>query len=152
LSTLEPDDLRGRLETLAALVPLLEAPDGDFGHWEPPWHGPDGTMRLPQFVTGPLYDTLMDAVARGRWMIVGFDWPTWARTDEAQALWKDPAALATATPDQLARFLTALIRSERFSEGTLDEAHASGLLLRIARRAERLAAELGEGDRRASVR
>jgi len=28
------------------------------------------------------------AVGRGGWLIVGFDWPTWARTDEAQALWK----------------------------------------------------------------
>jgi hypothetical protein len=76
----------------------------------------------------------------------GFDWPTWARTAEAQALWKDPAAMASATPDQLARFLTALVRSERFSEGTLEDAHESVLLARIACRAAALAAELRGGD------
>jgi hypothetical protein len=134
-----------RLDALAALLPVFEAPGGEFGHWEPPWQAPDGTVRLPQFVTGPLYDALIDAVARGGWMMVGFDWPIWARTDEAQALWKDPASLSAATPDQLARFLTALIRSERFSEGTLDEAYESGLLARIARRAAALAAELRAG-------
>lgn len=144
MAVADPDDLPGRLDALAALVPLLEAPGGDFGHWDPPWQAPDGTRRLPQFVTGPLHDAFMDAMARGRWIVV-FDWPTWARTDEAQALWKDPAALAAATPDQLARFLTALIRSERFSEGTLDEAYESGLLLRIARRAAALAEELRGG-------
>lgn len=144
MAVIEPDDLPDRLGTLAALVPLLEAPDGDFGHWEPPWQAPDGTMRLPQFTTGPLYDAFMDAVARGRWIVV-FDWPTWARTAEAQALWKDPVALAAATPEQLERFLTALVRSERFSEGTLDEAFESGLLLRIARRAAALADELRGG-------
>lgn len=141
MAVIEPDDLLGRLDALAGLVPLLEAPGGDFGHWEPPWQAPDGTMRLPQFTTGPVYDAFMDAVARGRWIVV-FEWPTWARTDEAQALWRDPAALAAASPYQLERFVTALIRSERFSEGTLDEACESGLLLRIARRAAALADEL----------
>jgi hypothetical protein len=148
MGMIEPDDLQGRLDVLAALVPLLEAPDGDFGHWDPPWTAADGTMRLPQFVTGALCDTFRDAVARGHWVIVGFDWPTWARTDEAQALWRDPATLAAATPDQLAWFLTALIRSERFSEGTLDENYRSGVLARIARRAAVLAEELRANDDR----
>jgi hypothetical protein len=46
--------------------------------------------------------------------------------------------MATATANQLAKVLTALIRGERFSEGTLREAFESGLLLAIALRAEAL--------------
>lgn len=67
-----------------------------------------------------------------------FAWPEWARTDEAQRLYRDRAALAQATPDQLVKLLTGLIRSDRFSEGTLAEAFESGLLTAIARRAREL--------------
>jgi Family of unknown function (DUF6508) len=137
-----PADELARLEELAALVPVLEAPDAVFGRWEGQREDAEGRIHLPYFEPGPACDAFRAAVGRGGWLIVGFDWPGWARADEAQALWKDPAALAAATPDQLARFLTALIRSERFSEGTLDEAFESGLLARIARRAAVLAAEL----------
>ena len=150
MTTTDPADLLERLDALAAILPALEASDGDFGRWEPMAQGRDGTYNLPYFVSGPLFQAFTGAVARGRWMIVGFDWPTWARTDRAQALWKDPSAMATATPDELAWFLTALVRSERFSEGTLDEAYESGLLARIARRAAVLASELRKANGGAS--
>lgn len=64
-----------------------------------------------------------------------FAWPEWTRTDEAQRLYRDRAALAQATSDQLVKPLTGLIRSDRFSEGPLAEAFVSGLLAAIARRA-----------------
>lgn len=140
---MDPTDERARLEALAALVPVLEAPDAAFGRWEAQWEDAEGRIHLPYFVPGPACDAFRAAVGRGGWVIVGFDWPAWGTTEEAQALRRDPATLAAATPDQLARLLTALVRSERFSEGTLDEAFASGLLARIARRAAALAGETG---------
>lgn len=139
---MDPLDERARLEALAALVPVLEAPDAAFGRWEAQWEDAEGRIHLPYFVPGPACEAFGAAVGRGGWVIFGFDWPAWASTAEAQALRRDPAALAAATPDQLARLLTALVRSERFSEGTLDEAFESGLLARIARRAASLALEL----------
>jgi hypothetical protein len=142
MTSTEPADEIQRLDALAALLPALEDPDAVFGRWEGSWEGADGIVHMGYFVPGPVGDAFLAAVGRGGWVTAGFDWPTWARTAEAQALWKDPAAMASATPDQLARFLTALVRSERFSEGTLEEAHESGLLARIARRAAALAAEL----------
>jgi hypothetical protein len=54
----------------------------------------------------------------------------------------DPEATAAATPDQLARLLTAIVRSDRFVEGSIAGAFDSGLLARIARRAAALLAEL----------
>ena len=74
-------------------------------------------------------------------MRIGFDWGSWLQTPEGAALWDDPAALAAATPDQLEMLLTAIIRSDRFVEGSIAGAFESGLLVRIARRAGVLLAE-----------
>ena len=123
-----------RLRTLADLVPVLEAPDADFGHWD---IGPaaDGTAHLPWFVPGPTEDAFRAAVGRGGWIVVGFDWMQWMQTDEGRSLRDDPAALAAASPDQLGMLLTAIVRSDRFTEGSIAGAFESGLLARIARRA-----------------
>ena len=48
--------------------------------------------------------------------------------------------MRTATADDLARLLTAIVRSDRFSEGSINGAFESGLLARIARRAATLLA------------
>ncbi len=135
-------DLADRLRPLAALVPLLEAPDADFGHWEGGSTGTDGVLHLPWFEFGPTADAFRAAIGRGGWVIVGFDWMTWLRTDEGQALRDRPEAVETATPDQLAMLLTAIVRSDRFVEGSIAGAFESGLLSRIAKRAAALIAEM----------
>ncbi len=126
-----------RLRELADLVPVLEAPDANFGHWD---HGPsaDGGAHLPWFVPGPTEDAFRSAVGRGGWVVVGFDWMQWLQTDEGRALRDDPGALATASADQLGMLLTAIVRSDRFTEGSIAGAFESGLLARIARRAASL--------------
>ena len=122
-----------RLRLLAALVPILESADADFGTWEePPAVG--GVQHLPYFTFGPAADAFRDAVARGGWVVVGFDWRSWLETAEGQALRERQDAVATATTDQLARLLTAIVRSDRFVEGSIAGAFESGLLARIARR------------------
>jgi Family of unknown function (DUF6508) len=65
-------DLAERLEALADLVPVLEAPDADFGHWD---RTPttDGSEHLPWFTFAPTADAFTSAVGRGGWVIVGFD-------------------------------------------------------------------------------
>ena len=79
----------------------------------------------------------VDAVTRAGWLIT-FDWASWAQSAEGQRLLGEPRHVTTTTADQLAKVLTALIRAERFSEGTLNQALESGLLLASARRAEAL--------------
>lgn len=133
-------DIAERLRILADLEPILTAPDTDFGHWEvaPPT---GGVRHLPWFTSGPGAEAFRAAVGRGGWMMMGFDWGTWLQTPEGGALRDDPGALAGAAPDQLAMLLTAIIRSDRFVEGSIEGAFESGLLLRIARRAGALLAE-----------
>ena len=69
------------------------------------------------------------------WILDGFDWPEWAKTDEFKDLFSKPEALAKASADQLAMLLTALSRKERFCEGTMASACSDGLLARITHRA-----------------
>ena len=128
-----------RLRRLAELVSVLEAPDADFGHWEVP-SPRDGVRSLGWFTFGPTAEAWRAAVDAGRWVRPGFDWGAWLATPGGQALRDDPTAMTTATADDLARLLTAIVRSDRFSEGSINGAFESGLLARIARRAATLLA------------
>lgn len=135
----EPD-LRRRLSALADFLPALEGPDFEAGRWhDSERRGEVWTM--PWYELGPTAEAFLRAVVGNGWMMIGFDWPTWASTAEAMALRTDPAALADATPDQIAKLLTALIRSDRFNEGTLGDAFESGYIAAIARRAAALAGD-----------
>jgi hypothetical protein len=130
-------NITDRLRALADVLPMLEASDADFGHWElPPPR--DGIHSLGWFEFGPTAEAWRAAVARGEWIIVGFDWRSWLASAAGQALRDEPAAVATASPEQLAWLLTAIVRSDRFVEGSIEGAFDSGLLARISRRAAAL--------------
>ena len=138
-------DLRSRLEALAAFADELGAPDFDPGHWHDSevrqtTHGDVRTM--PWYELSERADAFTRTAAGNGW-VEPFDWMTWMETDEAKALRDDRRVLATATPDQLQRLLTAAIRAERFSDGSLEWAFKSGLMAAIALRARTLADGLG---------
>ena len=119
------------LRALADLVPVLEAPDADFGHWfRPP--PKDGVLSMGWYELGPAGEAFRAAAAG--WILPGFDWRAWLETEEGSGLPK-PEAVAAATPEQLAMLLTAIVRSDRFVEGSIAGAFESGLLAAICRRA-----------------
>jgi hypothetical protein len=95
---------------------------------------------MPWFELSERAEAFLAAMRANAW-IEPFDWVDWAQTDEATTLRDDRAVLARATPELLQRLLTAVVRSERFSDGTLEWAFDSGLMAAIARRAQALAAE-----------
>ena len=136
--------LAARLADLASLAPVFEsATEADFGTWSIP--PPKGDVSyLPQFAFGPVGEAFLAAVGRGGW-VFPFNWGSWLKTAEGLALQGDPAAVASATPLQLARLLTAIVRSDRFTEGSIAGAFTSGLLPAITRRADALASELADG-------
>ena len=122
-------------------MPILESTGSEFGEWVSP--APiNGVLSLPYYALGPTGEAFTTAVGLGGWLIVGFGWGTWMATDEGAALRDQPATMSSATPDDLARLLTAIVRSDRFVEGSIAGAFESGLLARIARRAAALLAEL----------
>lgn len=122
------------LDALARFAPILEAKGFAWGDW----HAPAGWM--PWLEHGNVASAFIDDAYRFDWISSGFDWPKWSRTAEAQRLRQDPAALAGADATQLVKLLTCAIRSDRFCEGSLAGDYESGLLARIAARAQVLSA------------
>ncbi|CAG4903511.1 unnamed protein product, partial [Acidocella sp. C78] len=74
-----------------------------------------------------------------------FDWPSWSGSEEAESLRDDESVLAKATPEQIARLLTVVIRQDRFCDGALLDAFNSGLILRIVGRIDALSKESRPG-------
>ena len=95
----------------------------------------------PTVLSEPVEQFVKTAYAEGC-VMAGFDWPSWTGTPEALGLRDDPEVLKQATPVQLAKLLTVLIRQERFVNGALASAYDSGLLTAVLRRAEELRGEV----------
>lgn len=133
-----------RLRRLAAYRPVLER-GMQFGTWAGGERLPDGTIQMPWYAFSAEADWLLNDVRAGGW-VKPFDSPAWLSTKRGQRLMTDHDAIARASTEELGRLLTALVRQERFGDGTLAAAHDSGLLAAIARRAEALAAELDRDD------
>ena len=126
--------LKERLESLASFLPEFESPDFSFGEMV---NSPGG---MPYYRRSPAASRFVEAGHKSGW-IQPFDWGKWMRTDEAIRLRDDRKALEEATPEQLSRILTVLVRQDRFVEGSLAGAFEAGMLTRILRRISALAAD-----------
>ena len=140
---------RGRdsenLHALAAFLPKFESPGFEFGRVVAPPPGEDGVCQIPFSDFSPVASDFVDTCYKMGWVQQHFDWPTWKQSAEAVRLRDDPTALEQATPDQLRRLLTLLIRQDRFADGELGSAFEAGLLVRILQRIEALAASSPSG-------
>jgi hypothetical protein len=132
------DVLRERLKALAGFLPAFEEPGFQFGTWQGGKQKEPGVFSMPYFAQSETAASFVRMAYEQGWMQTDFSWPSWMKTEEAIALRDDPDALATASPEQLAKLLTVLIRQDRFVEGGLNSAFEAGLLTAIARRAEEL--------------
>jgi hypothetical protein len=132
--------LRDRLSQLAGFAPRLRDPQTTFGEWRggDPVEGVDNCVTAPWFAQSEWAAQFVDMLYRSGWVLEGFDWPSWTETSEGKALHSDLGAIAAANGGQLTKLLTALVRGERFGEGTLAKAFDDGLLLAAAERAEHL--------------
>jgi len=92
-------------------------------------------ITMPSSSLSPEAKAFNKMIYQEGWILDGFDWPEWAKTDEFKDLFSKPEALAKASAHQMAMLLTALTRKERFCEGTMASACSDGLLARIAHRA-----------------
>lgn len=123
-----------RLRGLAAFLPAFEAPDFTFAQWHPA-ASTTGTLTLGFFTLSTIARDFYQAAYELGWVLSAFDWGAWIGTDQARELMDRRDVLARATPKDMARLLTAIIRRDRFVEGALVEAFESGLLIAILRRA-----------------
>lgn len=125
-----------RIKAIAAFLTVFTASGFNFGEWI---SGPekDGITQMPWFSLGRDAQAFYKAAYDYGW-VQNFAWMEWRQTPEAIALRDQPDILAGADPQQLANLLTALIRADRFCEGSLASDFESGLLTRIIARASAL--------------
>ncbi len=128
------------LRNIAAFAPLLAAPDFVAGEWAEVTRSPEGVLTLPWFRLSETASAFVAAISTedvaSHYLAV--------KDDEERAnltrLTQNPAAMANASVEQLGWVLTYQLRSERFVEGSLAQAFATGLMRAIAERAAVLAA------------
>jgi hypothetical protein len=145
-------EIKEKLRRIAAFGSFLRDPNKSAGQWRLPTG--KGTAREPKTMVylesrPELHHFCQTAYAAG-WIMQNFDWMRWSERLKGSNYWI--AALPLQAPkDQLGRLLTALIRGERFCEGTSARAHQQGTLLAIVERAETLLAAARSGRSRNSL-
>ena len=128
---------RARFAALIQHIRAFADPAAPVGMWHQPESKPGCFSAMSFLLNANAERFVEDCYAHG-WVLERFDWATWAKTDEARSLRDQPGALASARERQLAQLLTVAIRQDRFVEGALAAAFASGLILGVLQRAEQL--------------
>jgi hypothetical protein len=137
---------RDHLDGLAKFVAVFETPGFSFGQWSESRETRPGVREMPYYIFSQGAEDFRAAVGRTGW-VKPFDWGAWLQTPEGKSLKEDRDAVARADVPQLGKLLTAIIRSERFSEGSFAGAFESGLLTAICRRCAFLRDEATANDK-----
>lgn len=125
-----------RLSELASFLAIFESQSFSFGEWQ----GGDGQM--PWFAMSEDAQGFFEMTYNAGWVVPNFDWAAWARTDDAQRFMDDPRVIESASVEDLEHLLTAIVRADRFNEGSLADTFEAGHLTNIVRRANSLLREL----------
>src|SRR5687767_9308937 len=109
-------------ELWAAVDELLQEPE--WVTWVPSSKGPDGVTVLGWPEYSPAMNATISALGRVGAVTPAFDWPAWRQS------WHDPDGngMRTGPAADAVRYLTSVIRGERFGDGTLDAAMRNGSL------------------------
>jgi len=134
----------GQLVRLGEYKRQFESEGFTIGEWRCGEEVSPGVRQMPWFDYSDAVIAFIEYCYKDGWVLTDFSWGVWKRTTEAIDLARDPAKLACASAEQLAKLLTVIIRQDRFNEGSLACHCKSGLLLAILRRARVLGN--GAGD------
>jgi hypothetical protein len=125
---------RASLQVLAGYAETF-TPHGPIGQWQGGEKNAAGVIQMPWYEYQPEIDRFVEDMYAAK-LVRPVDWQGWAGTPEAQQLIEDPAAIASASHDDLIYLLTTILRGERFSDGEIAAAYERGTLLAIAQRAQ----------------
>ena len=95
-------------------------------------------IQMPYAVYSPAVDRTLRALA-GLGAIVPFRWPEWSGVQD----YRGPDALDAAPVADAVRMVTAIVRAERFSDGSIAATLDDGTLLAAIRRLRRWHDEVG---------
>jgi hypothetical protein len=138
------ESIESRVKGLVALAAIISAPDLRMGEVITPSASAAGPLELPYYSLSKAARAFIDQCYELELVLADFDRTQWVQSPEARQLHHSRQALAHASAEQVAKLLTVLIRQERFSEGSLDEAHKSGLLPALLERVVAIAASAGD--------
>ena len=127
----------------APLLPfadLFADPNFVFGKWGG-GDSRDGIVQLPFYAFSKGAQDFLRAVDKGSWVRPDVNWRGDAEGERYHHLCSEPAALETATVDEIALVLTSLVRGDRYSEGILAKAFEERLIQRLLARIEALAGQ-----------
>jgi Family of unknown function (DUF6508) len=101
----------------------------------------DDPISLPHYQLSDIGTSFYHMAYDSGWVDNALDWTAWAQSDEGRRFLHDVQYMGQANAQVLRNVLTAIVRGDRFCEGTLADAYDSGLLLAIAERAAVLASD-----------
>jgi hypothetical protein len=130
-----------RLEALAKYLPVFTTPGFKYSEVVPAKVESD-VIRMGWTSYGSETQYFMQDCYDYGW-VQSTNWSEWMQTEEAQELSQDPARMATATVEDLAKVLTVSLRRDRFIEGSLAGDFERGLITRVVARACELGAANG---------
>lgn len=119
---------------LASIAERFEAASVMAATEVPTWNPDNKALVLHPVLYPPIVDELMATAYEDDRVRRDFDWTEWVDTPEAQYLLNHPEAVGRASKQQVAFLLTAILRQERFADGTILEAVRSGYLQRLLQR------------------
>jgi hypothetical protein len=140
--TFDTENLSERLARLGAFADVFAADGFRFAEMRGGNETEPGVFQMPWSELGEQAMAFHQLCYDDGW-VVPFDWGSWKDTPEAIGLRDEPDTLSKATPEQLSKLLTTLVRQERFCEGSLQDAFETGLLTGIVKRAKALSEETG---------
>ena len=117
---------------LIELIPKVES-TSKFGEWE------EENILFPYCIEAPIVSQFLHIVYRLP-IIISFDWGAWEEGRKIAS--NDDFDLDTLDLPAKCKLITAIVRSDRFSEGTLVSAFESGLILRILKSIEKQIADV----------
>jgi hypothetical protein len=123
-------------QPLIELIPKVES-TSKFGEWASAEKNEEENILSPYCIEAPIVSQFLHIVYRLP-IIISFDWGAW----EAGKTSYDDFDLDTLDLPAKCKLITAIVRSDRFCEGTLVSAFESGLILRILKSIEKQIADV----------
>ncbi len=130
-----------RLSRMGRFADMFRRDEFEFSEESAATFSPAGLLMLPMANLSPGATAFVQTCYDDNWIRPDIDWPKWIEGDEAESLLSNPALIAKSSIDQLEHILTALVRSDRFSEGALAHAYQRGILTAVVVRCAELAVE-----------
>jgi hypothetical protein len=116
----------GEWQRLLDLIPTIQEHEGPFGRVIT--HLPDGQLILPAWVGSPVVGTFHKLVYE-LGLVVSFDWPDWE--EGRTALLDTETDFTGYDTETLCRFITTIVRADRFNDGFLVRCFENGQITKI---------------------